>query len=81
MPRPVQFTRSARKHKIGRAHALAVIAGTEPTELPADDERDDRLVWVGLDDRGLELEVIAAIKPDCMLVFHVRPTSYLHQEP
>ena len=44
--RPVRFTRSARKHRIGRAHALHVIATVAPTEVAATDEFDTRRVWL-----------------------------------
>ena len=32
--------------------------------------------WVGNDERGRELEVIAIERPDCQLVIHVMPTHY-----
>ena len=35
----------------------------------------DRVVWVGEDDRGLELEVVALDLPDYLLVIHVMPTQ------
>jgi hypothetical protein len=31
--------------------------------------------WRGLDDRGVELDVFAVTKPDCLLVIHVFPTA------
>ncbi|HVV77201.1 MAG TPA: hypothetical protein VHC43_14315 [Mycobacteriales bacterium] len=51
--RPVKFTRSARKPRIGKAHVLAAMAdaGT-PIRLPAEEGLDERLVWIGQDDRG-----------------------------
>lgn len=33
------------------------------------------LLWIGLDDRGVELEVVAAVLPDFYLVVHVMPTG------
>jgi hypothetical protein len=33
------------------------------------------LLWVGADDRGIELEIVAAILPDFYLVVHVMPTA------
>jgi hypothetical protein len=29
-----------------------------------------------MDERGLELEILAVEKPDCLLVIHVMPTQY-----
>ena len=74
----VRFTQAARKHRIGKGHALAAMheAG-EPTKIPASAGcSDDRLVFVGRDDRGVELEVIAVAMPDYLLVLHVMPTLY-----
>jgi len=72
----VRFTRSARKHRIGKAHALHVISRGGYTVVPADDDADERLLWVGEDDRGVELEVLAIRLPDLLLVIHVMPTHY-----
>lgn len=71
----VRFTRSARKHRIGRDRALYVITTATPTRYPATDDLDPRLEWIGYDDRGLELEVIAVELPDMWMVIHVMPTA------
>jgi hypothetical protein len=39
------------------------------------EQRQRSLLWVGPDDRGIELEVIAAVLPDMVLVIHVMPTA------
>ncbi len=70
-----RFTRPARKHRIGRAHAMHVLLTVEPRALPATDDLDGRMVWVGLDDRGIELEIVAVVLPDELLVIHVMPTA------
>jgi hypothetical protein len=74
----VRFTQSARKHKIGKAHALAALESAgEPVIVPApSDDLDDRLVFIGKDDRGIELEVIAVQLTDYLLVIHVMPTEF-----
>ncbi len=60
--------RSARKHRIGRvhahAHALYVIQAAAHTRHPATDDLDTRIEWIGPDDRGVELEIIAVELPD-----------------
>ncbi|MEJ7704443.1 MAG: hypothetical protein WKF47_12565 [Geodermatophilaceae bacterium] len=33
------------------------------------------LLWIGTDDRGVELEIVAAVLPDLYLVIHVMPTA------
>lgn len=74
----VRFTQSARRHKIGKAHALAALENAgKPTVVPSpSDDIDDRLVFIGKDDRGVELEIIAVQLPDCLLVIHVMPTEF-----
>jgi hypothetical protein len=75
--RRVKFTQSARKHRIGKAHVLAAMdAAGEPEVIPAEGDLDERLLWIGEDDRGVELEVIGIDLPDYLLIIHVMPTAY-----
>ena len=37
---------------------------------------DDRLLFIGRDEKGVELEVIAIAQPDHLLVIHVMPHAY-----
>jgi hypothetical protein len=75
-----RFTRSSRKHRIGRVHALHVMANTVPQhiDVPAG---APRLMWTGPDDRGVELDVIAVMLPGELLVIHVMPTHYRGRTP
>lgn len=81
MEKPTKFTRGSRKHRIGRAHAKHVMATVNPIVVPATAGVDERLVWVGDDDRGLELEIVALNLPDMVLVIHVMPTAYRKATP
>jgi hypothetical protein len=36
-----------------------VISTIEPIHVPASESADARLVWIGEDDRGIELEIVA----------------------
>lgn len=65
----IRFTRSARRHRIGKAHALHVMNTAEPIE------DEDGIGWIGPDDRGVELEVYLLERPDVFLVIHVMPTK------
>jgi hypothetical protein len=60
----IKFARSARKHRIGRAHALHVIHTTAYTRYPSTDDLDARIEWIGADDRSVELEIIAIELPN-----------------
>lgn len=68
------WTQSSRKHRIGRAHARHVINTVEPTAITTADGSEG-LLWVGPDDRGLELEIVAAVLPGLYLVIHVMPAA------
>jgi hypothetical protein len=76
-PKPIRFARSARKHRIGRGHVLAALSKAgDPVVIPPDEDFAERLVWVGVDDRGMELEIVAVVQPDTWLIIHVMPTWY-----
>ncbi len=70
----VRVARSGRKHRIGNAHILeAMLDAGEPVAV------GDQLLYVGVDDRGVELEVIAV--PDDsdradLTVIHAMPTIW-----
>lgn len=73
----VKFTQSARKRRIGKAHVLAAMENAgDPVRLPGEEGLDERLVWVGQDDRGVTLEVIAVEQPEYLLIIHVMPYAY-----
>jgi hypothetical protein len=42
---------------------------------------DARLVWIGDDDRGIELEIVALDLDDQIVVIHVMPTSLRRTAP
>jgi hypothetical protein len=76
MEREIRFTASARKHKIGKAHALFVIENCEPVVLSDLHGDEVRWHWQGFDDRGLELEVIGIEEADLLVVIHVMPFNF-----
>jgi hypothetical protein len=47
----------------------------EPVTIAIDGELEERLLWIGPDGRGLELEVVAIVMPEYVLVIHVMPTQ------
>jgi hypothetical protein len=70
--------RSARRHKIGNAHILAAIVNAgEPVVV--ENDLGPQLHYVGADDRGVELHVIAVPddrNSDGLTVIHAMPTSF-----
>ena len=70
----VLWARTARRHRIGRAHALQVMASAQE-QILHDAGPDPHSRWVGVDDRGVELEIEAVVLSDVLLVIHVMPTA------
>ena len=71
----IKFTQAARKHRIGKAHALFVIENN-PFFVVTDEVGRVQRVWQGLDDRGVELQVIAVVLKEYLLVTHVMPANF-----
>jgi hypothetical protein len=70
----VRITRTARKHRIGNAHILAAM---EKAGVPV--ASGDTLVYIGVDDRNIELEVVAVPDnrhPGGIAVIHAMPTEW-----
>jgi hypothetical protein len=43
--------------------------------IQREDQVTPALLYVGPDDRGVELEVVVVVQPDQLLVIHVMPTA------
>ena len=71
----IKFTQSSRKHRIGKARAMYVIENFPFTLINGEDDGKIQRVWVAMDDRGLELEIVAVVLEDYLLVTHVMPTD------
>ena len=54
---------------------MFVINHVQPIPVPATSTHDPRLVWIGPDDRGVELEIVALDLPHEIVVIHVMPTD------
>ena len=75
-PTEIRFTQSARKHRIGKARAVYVIENYQPMEINDSHSGEQNLRWIGVDDRGLELEIIAVVTPKYLLVINVMPYRF-----
>lgn len=72
----VRITSGARKHHVSRARIpQALQAHTEAITLHGHGS-DPKILFRGLDNRGVELEVIAVVLPRELLVIHAMPTHY-----
>ncbi len=54
---------------------MHVITSVTPVSIAATEALDARLYWLGDDDRGVELEIMALDLPDAVVVIHVMPTA------
>ena len=54
---------------------MHVISSTEPVQVRASETADARLIWIGEDDRGIELEIVALDLEDAVFIIHVMPTN------
>lgn len=72
----IQFTKATRRHRIGRAHVLFVMASVAPTAIVTA-LGNTGLLYVGQDQTGRELEIITVelANPERRLVVHVMPTA------
>jgi len=79
---PVRVVRSGRRHRIGNAHILVAMANASvPTLVETED--GTQLHFFGVDDRGVELHVIAVAdnrREGGLAVIHAMPTSYTDPE-
>ena len=70
----IEFTKSARKHKIGKQRVREVIATSTPTLFF--EGGVSKLRWIGKDRRGLELEILALEEGEVWQVIHVMPLNF-----
>ena len=72
----IRVTRDGRKHRIGNAHILAAMIDAGEPEV---EEGSDALVYIGTDDRGVELYIIAVPdnrRPGGLAVIHCTPNEW-----
>ena len=66
----ISFTRSARKHRVGRARVLTVLATSPLVEFATEGDQRVRVLAVGPDWTGRQLEVVAVIEQGRVVVIH-----------
>lgn len=72
----LKFTQSTRRHRVGRGSARYVIEHSEPVHVtPATEAEPEWRTWIAEDERGRELEIIAGVFTEYLLVIHVFPTA------
>lgn len=72
----VRITSRARRHLLTRSRIQqALNAHTEAVTLLGDGG-DPKILFIGFDGRGIELEIVAVVLPGELLVIHAMPTHY-----
>jgi hypothetical protein len=66
----VGFTQSARRHRIGRARVMSVLATTPFVNISTVQAKRARLLFVGRDWTGRLLEVIAVMEEHRVVIIH-----------
>ena len=66
----IGFAQSARRHRIGRARVLTVLAANPIVDITADGDHRVRVLAIGPDWTGRQLEVVAVIEQDRVIVIH-----------
>lgn len=81
----IRFAQAARRHRIGRASVRFVMAHTAPAAITTA-QGGPAWLWIGVDERGRELEVVAVQAQSdrgpepVLLVIHVMPTHYRRKD-
>lgn len=73
--RTIRIIRDGCKHRVGAAHIREAIASAGEPILTD----DDKLIYIGIDSRGVELEIAAVpddTSPGGLAVIHAMPTYY-----
>ncbi len=67
---------ATRKHRVGLARIVVVIANAHTVAAMVTDRGDDAMFYQGFDDRGRELEIIVVEGEDSDFVIHAMPVDY-----
>ena len=71
----IRYAQSARKHRIGKARVNFVMDNNSYTVISSQEGEKVQWVWIAKDDRGLELEIVAVVLEQYLLITHVMPIS------
>ena len=76
MPVHIRTASSARKHGSSRSPIEQAINNQIVSETLNSANFDPKIRFIGVDDRGEELEVVAVVLPGLLLIIHAMPTRY-----
>jgi hypothetical protein len=76
MPIHIRTASSARKHGLSRSRIEQAMNNQIVSETLNSTTFDPKIRFIGVDDRGEELEVVAVVLPRLFLIIHAMPTRY-----
>lgn len=72
----VKIASGARKHGLSRRRIEQALAGQVVAETVLGGSTDPKIRFVGLDERGVKIEVVGVVLPRLLLVIHAMPTRF-----
>ena len=75
-----RFFKSSRKHHISSKRARSIIDKTEPIALATGRRREKKLLWMGIDSQGIEIEVIGFEYKGIRNITHIMPTKFRRKQ-
>ena len=72
----VRIVSGARKHGLSRARVQQALDNQLSSETHESGTTDPKIRFIGTDSRGTELEIVAVVLPDLLLIIHAMPTRF-----
>jgi hypothetical protein len=72
----VRIISGARKHGISRRRIEQALLSQTEAEASGTETTNPKIRFVGRDERGEEIEMVAVVLPELLLIIHAMPTRY-----
>jgi hypothetical protein len=72
----IKITSGARKHGLTRTRIEQALSKQHISDTYEASSTDPKIRFIGVDDRGEEMEIVAVVLPGLLLIIHAMPTRY-----
>jgi hypothetical protein len=72
----VRIVSGARKHGVSRRRIEQALMSQTEADVIGTETTDPKIRFVGRDERGEEIEIVAVVLPGLLLIIHAMPTRY-----
>lgn len=72
----IRIVSGARKHGVSRRRIEQALLAQTETDVIGTETTDPKIRFVGRDERGEEIEIVAVVLPGLLLIIHAMPTRY-----